>query len=86
MSSAPPPSAIAGASAEAQAAAFASDHRIHFSRETGTWRLEEDDGTELEYDATKGIWVAVVRCRVVILGNEVYRELASFVYRLTRIL
>ncbi|KII92399.1 hypothetical protein PLICRDRAFT_103638 [Plicaturopsis crispa FD-325 SS-3] len=56
----PPPSAAAGSSAEAQAAAFAEDPRIHFSKTSGTWRLENDDGSELEYDAIKGTWVALV--------------------------
>lgn len=44
----------------AHALTFADDERIHFSKETGTWRLEQEDGTELEYDAAKGSWVAVV--------------------------
>jgi hypothetical protein len=34
---------------------------MYFSRESGTWRLETDDGNEMEYDATKNIWVPVVR-------------------------
>jgi HIV Tat-specific factor 1 len=55
-----PPSAAAGSSAEAQAAAFADDPRIYFSKDTNTWRLEEDDGTELEYDATNGAWFPLV--------------------------
>ncbi|KAJ8597493.1 hypothetical protein M405DRAFT_724156 [Rhizopogon salebrosus TDB-379] len=59
MSNNAPPSAVAGASASAQAAAFSEDDRVHFSRETGTWRLENDDGTELEYNSTKG-WVPVL--------------------------
>lgn len=60
MSNDAPPSAAAGASASAQAAAFANDDRIHFSRETETWRLENEDGTELEFDSVKGAWVPVV--------------------------
>ncbi|KAG1900612.1 uncharacterized protein F5891DRAFT_1032850 [Suillus fuscotomentosus] len=60
MSNDAPPSAAAGASASAQAAAFANDDRIHFSRETGTWRLENEDGTELEFDSAKGVWVPVL--------------------------
>ncbi|KAI8972216.1 hypothetical protein BD414DRAFT_500559 [Trametes punicea] len=55
------PAALAsGSSAEAQAAAFASDPRIHFDRTSGTWRFEQDDGTEMEYDAVKGAWVPVL--------------------------
>ncbi|RDB16776.1 Splicing factor U2AF-associated protein 2 [Hypsizygus marmoreus] len=60
MSVAPPPSAAAGSSAEAQAAAFADDPRIYFSQAAESWRLEQDDGTELEYDASKGVWVPLV--------------------------
>lgn len=57
-----PPAALAsGSSAEAQAAAFADDPRVHFDRTAGTWRFEQDDGTELEYDDEKGAWVPVVR-------------------------
>ena len=55
------PTAVAGSSAEAQAAAFAEDDRIHFDRTTGTWRVEDDDGNEWEYDAAKAVWVQVVR-------------------------
>ena len=55
-----PPSPVAGSSAEAQAAAFATDPRIHYDRTSGTWRFEDDDGNEHEYDNTKGAWVAVV--------------------------
>lgn len=55
-----PPTALAGSSAEAQAAAFAADDRIHFDRSAGTWRFEDEDGNEMEYDAAKGVWVPVV--------------------------
>ncbi|KAG6900539.1 hypothetical protein C0993_009116 [Termitomyces sp. T159_Od127] len=55
-----PPSAPVGASAGAQAAAFANDERIYFSKEANAWRLEQDDGPELEYDAAKGAWVPLV--------------------------
>lgn len=59
--SAPPTAIAAGSSAEAQAAAFADDPRVHFDRQAGTWRFEDDDGNEMEYDAAKGAWVALVR-------------------------
>ncbi|KAL1942094.1 hypothetical protein VTO73DRAFT_6624 [Trametes versicolor] len=56
-----PPAALAsGSSAEAQAAAFADDPRVHFDRTAGTWRFEQDDGTELEYDDEKGAWVPLL--------------------------
>ncbi|KAG6862264.1 hypothetical protein C0995_002195 [Termitomyces sp. Mi166 len=58
--SAAPPSAPAGASAGAQAAAFANDERVYFSKEANAWRLEQDSGPELEYDAAKGAWVPLV--------------------------
>ncbi|KAI0066108.1 hypothetical protein BV25DRAFT_1797157 [Artomyces pyxidatus] len=60
MSNAPPPSAAAGSSAETQAAAFALDPRVHFDKQSETWRFEDDDGDELEYDPAKGAWVPVV--------------------------
>ncbi|KAJ7680313.1 hypothetical protein DFH06DRAFT_1162606 [Mycena polygramma] len=59
MSSGPPPSA-AGSSAQALADAFASDDRIYLEKTSNTWRYEEEDGTEMEYDAVKGIWIPLV--------------------------
>ncbi|GBE81197.1 hypothetical protein BKA93DRAFT_814173 [Sparassis latifolia] len=58
--SAAPPAAVAGSTAAEQAAAFADDPRVHFDRAAGAWRLENDDGTELEYDAAKGAWLPLV--------------------------
>ncbi|KAF7793841.1 hypothetical protein EIP86_004962 [Pleurotus ostreatoroseus] len=55
----PPTTLAAGSSAEVQAAAFADDDRIHFDRTAGTWRYEDEQGNEMEYDATKGAWVPV---------------------------
>jgi hypothetical protein len=37
-----------------------SSFRIFFSKTSNTWRLEDDDGAELEYDAAKGSWVPIV--------------------------
>ena len=54
------PTAVAGSSAEAQAAAFATDPRIHFDKASGSWGFEDDDGNEFEYDAAKGAWVPLV--------------------------
>ncbi|KAJ6609907.1 hypothetical protein B0H10DRAFT_2177997 [Mycena sp. CBHHK59/15] len=56
MSSGPPPSA-AGSSAQALADAFANDDRIYLSKTTKTWHYEEEDGTEMEYDAAKATWI-----------------------------
>ena len=39
---------------------FAEDPRAFYNKETGTWRLEDDDGNELEYDQTKGAWIPLV--------------------------
>lgn len=41
-------------------AQFSSDPRIHFSKETGAWHFEADDGREMQWDATKNVWVEVV--------------------------
>lgn len=37
------------------------EDRMFFSRETGTWRFEDDDGNEMEYDTSKNAWAPVVR-------------------------
>ncbi|KAJ7072334.1 hypothetical protein C8F01DRAFT_1044893, partial [Mycena amicta] len=73
--SAPPPASAVGSSAQALAEAFATDERypspvisaslercdrIYLEKATNTWRYEEDDGTEMEYDAAKGKWVPLV--------------------------
>ena len=39
---------------------FADDPRAFYNKETGTWRLEDDDGNELEYDQAKGAWLPLV--------------------------
>ncbi|KAG8701549.1 hypothetical protein FRC09_005291 [Ceratobasidium sp. 395] len=41
-------------------AQFASDPRIHYSRETETWHFEDDDGREMQWDAAKNTWVEIV--------------------------
>ncbi len=69
-----PPIARAGSSAEVQAATFADDPRIHFDRTAGTWRLEDDDGNEMEYDAAKGAWVSLVRISDFIFPSQVVPE------------
>ncbi|KAF8492298.1 hypothetical protein JB92DRAFT_3003401 [Gautieria morchelliformis] len=60
VSSSTLPTALQAKTFEEQAAAFASDDRIHFSKTTGTWQFEGDDGTEMEWDASKGAWVPLV--------------------------
>lgn len=55
-----PTTLTAGSTPEAQAAAFASDPRIHFDRSSGTWRFEDDNGDEFEFDSAKGAWVPLV--------------------------
>jgi len=56
----PPPKAAIAATFEEQAASFGSDERIHFSKATGTWQFEDTDGTEMEWDALKAVWVSLV--------------------------
>ncbi|KZV95134.1 hypothetical protein EXIGLDRAFT_739792 [Exidia glandulosa HHB12029] len=36
------------------------DPHIHFSRETGRWEYEDDDGNTLEWDMQKAAWIPVV--------------------------
>jgi HIV Tat-specific factor 1 len=55
------PTTKPGSSAEVQAAAFAEDERVYFLKTTNTWRYEDDDGKEMEFDGAKGVWVQVVR-------------------------
>jgi hypothetical protein len=43
--------------------AFGADERMYFSKESGTWRFEADDGVEMEYDTSKSAWVPVVSRR-----------------------
>ncbi|KAF8629666.1 hypothetical protein AX17_005605 [Amanita inopinata Kibby_2008] len=52
-----PPATKPGSSIEVQTATFADDPRIYFSKSNNTWRYEEEDGTEMEFDAAKGTWV-----------------------------
>lgn len=33
---------------------------VFLSTETHTWRYEEDDGTEMEYNTAKGGWLPVI--------------------------
>ncbi|PFH51475.1 hypothetical protein AMATHDRAFT_142285 [Amanita thiersii Skay4041] len=55
-----PPTAKPGSSTEVQAAVFANDPRVYLSKTTNTWRYETEDGVEMEYDASKGSWVAIL--------------------------
>lgn len=63
MSTAPAPSAApaAGPSAGGAAPNFADDPRVHYDRTSGTWKLEDEDGNEMEYEMEKGVWVPVAR-------------------------
>ncbi|KAG8906657.1 hypothetical protein FRB99_006358 [Tulasnella sp. 403] len=45
---------------DALAASFAADPRVYFSKETGRWQFEDDDGKEMEWDVAKGAWVPVI--------------------------
>ncbi|CAK5265610.1 unnamed protein product [Mycena citricolor] len=66
MSSVPPPAA-SGSSEQALSEAFASDERIYLEKSTNTWRYEETDGTEMEYDTVKGKWFPL-------LGEELLQQ------------
>ncbi|KAF9566790.1 hypothetical protein CPC08DRAFT_703757 [Agrocybe pediades] len=60
MSLPPPSPAAAGSSAAVQAATFADDPRIYFSKTANAWRFEQDDGSELEFDSAKNAWIPIV--------------------------
>lgn len=51
------PSSTAGTASSAD---FAADPRIHFNQQSGKWAFEADDGTEMEWEEARGVWVPVV--------------------------
>ena len=55
------PTASSSSTATAGSVSFTEDPRAFYDKETATWRLEDDDGNELEYDQVKGAWVPLVR-------------------------
>jgi HIV Tat-specific factor 1 len=55
-----PPTLAQGASVAEHTAAFTADPRVYFSKETNTWRYEQDDGSELEYDTSTGQWIPLI--------------------------
>ena len=61
MADNPPLVASSSSTIAASQLSFAEDPRAFYDKESGTWRLEDDDGNELEYDLTKRAWVPVVR-------------------------
>ncbi|KZT26838.1 hypothetical protein NEOLEDRAFT_1155547 [Neolentinus lepideus HHB14362 ss-1] len=56
-----PPALLSSTTPEQQAAAFDADPNAYFDKESGSWRYENEDGTELEWNVTKRAWVPVVR-------------------------
>ncbi|KAL7416426.1 hypothetical protein BDY24DRAFT_379710 [Mrakia frigida] len=61
MSSGPSSSTSQGApSAEDMAAAFASDPRVHFSKTSGKWEYEDEEGREFEWSNFGKNWVPIV--------------------------
>ncbi|TFK54326.1 hypothetical protein OE88DRAFT_1654950 [Heliocybe sulcata] len=55
-----PPAVLSFTTPEQQAAAFNADPNAYFDQESGTWRYENEDGSELEWDAKKRAWVPLV--------------------------
>lgn len=39
---------------------FTADPRVHFNQQSGKWAFEDDDGTEMEWEEQRGVWVPVV--------------------------
>ena len=84
MSNSSLPSITAGASAEAQQAAFALDPRISFSTVTKRWTFEDDNGSELEYDNVTGKWIPVASLLFPLFQQHFLRSLdAEFIYLFT---
>ena len=61
MANNPFPTASSSSTATTGGISFAEDPRAFYNKETGTWRLEDDDGNEFEYDQEKGVWIPLVR-------------------------
>ena len=61
MADNPFPTASSSSTATTGGISFAEDPRAFYNKETGTWRLEDDDGNEFEYDQEKGVWIPLVR-------------------------
>ncbi|KAF9650859.1 hypothetical protein BDM02DRAFT_3185018 [Thelephora ganbajun] len=61
MTDNPLPTASSSSTTTTGEISFAEDPRAFYDKETGTWRLEDDDGNEFEYDQAKGAWVPLVR-------------------------
>lgn len=70
MSSSKPPPAEAGPG-PASAAMFSSDPRVHFSRASGKWEYEDDNGNEFEWNDLAKAWVPIVRVAFVSLDDRV---------------
>lgn len=60
MADNPLPTAASSSTVATGSVSFAEDPRAFYNKETATWRLEDDDGNELEYDQVKGVWVPLV--------------------------
>lgn len=39
---------------------FEADPRVHYNTVSGKWTFEADDGSELEWEVARGVWVPVV--------------------------
>ena len=61
MADNPFPTASSSSTTTTGGISFAEDPRAFYNKGTGTWRLEDDDGNEFEYDQVKGVWVPLVR-------------------------
>jgi HIV Tat-specific factor 1 len=53
-------SSTSTAAADAMAAAFAADPRVHFSKASGKWEYEDEDGREFEWSDFAKNWVPIV--------------------------
>ena len=70
MADNPFPTASSSSTTTTGGISFSEDPRAFYNKETGTWRLEDDDGNEFEYDQEKGVWIPLVR--PLPLGSMVY--------------
>jgi hypothetical protein len=72
------PTPSSSSTATTGSVSFAEDPRAFYDKETATWRLEDDDGNELEYDQAKAAWIPLVRNLLLSLplGREIHERRA----------
>ena len=77
MADNPFPTASSSSTTTTGEISFAEDPRAFYNKETGTWRLEDDDGNEFEYDQSKASWIPLVRKLFPLFPSHLRSDLVS---------